>query len=206
MIGCVSAVAFLYLDRNNSVSNLIHSFGASGVIGAVLAMAILCVTPFPSEGLLIMYLKVYGVIWGTLYAWSGFVLASIAIFGVSRYLGSKAIRSWVSRERFDAIDEWIKRKGTIGLLFVRLLPIPALVVNLITGIMPSVSLWKYAWTGAVTIIPYYIAASLIFLGVSRQDMLAFLVGIPVITTIWFLGYCGSRRERSATLWQTFTNF
>lgn len=192
---CYLAVtAFMYFDRNNSISELIHSLGTSGVIGAILIMASVCMTPLPSEGLLIMYLKVYGVLWGTLYAWCGFTLGSVMVFLIARSLGIKAIRWWIAAEQFDSIDMWIGHKGIIGLLIVRLLPIPALVVNCITGVMPSVSFWSYLWTGVVGVIPYYAGISFIFFGLSRQDLLVFLV-IPVLLMIGLLGYWGHRRGR-----------
>lgn len=189
LIGFATLIAFLLFDRNNEVSRLIQSYGTSGVIGAILIMSFLCATPFPSEGLLIMYLKVYGVFWGMLYALIGFSLGSLLLYAIARFLGNKAICSWILGDcRFKAIDSWIKRKGTEGLLMVRLLPIPAFVANMITGLLPSVSFWNYLWTGVVGIIPYYIGVSLIFLGILRQDFLSLLIGIPVLIFICFIGY------------------
>ena len=49
IIGFAALMVFLYFDRNHGVSELIRSFGASGVNGAVLMIAVLCVTPVPSE-------------------------------------------------------------------------------------------------------------------------------------------------------------
>lgn len=189
IIGFAALLAFLYFDRNNGISGMIHSFGASGVIGAVLMMALLCATPFPSEGLLIMYLKIYGVFWGISYSLLGYTIGSIAVYFIARFLAGKAIHSWTSDTgRFNVINTWISRKGTVALLIVRLLPIPSFVVNMVTGILPSVSFWKYLWTGVVGIIPYYIGVSLIFLGLFQGNVSGFLIGLPVLIILWLLGY------------------
>lgn len=189
IIGCSALVAFFYFDRNNSVTTMIQSFGASGVIGAVLMMALMCLTPFPSEGLLIMFLKIYGMFWGLLYSCTGFILGSIVVYAIARSIGIKAIHFWTFGSiRINAIDTWIMRKGTVGLVQVRLLPIPAFVVNVLTGILPSMSFWKYLWTGIVGTIPYYIGVSFIFFGTSRRDALALVIGIPILIILWLVAY------------------
>lgn len=73
-------VAFFYLDRHNAISSLIKSLGPLGVLLAIFLMALLCMTPIPSEGLVLMYLKIYGVFWGTLLAWVGSNVGSLIIF------------------------------------------------------------------------------------------------------------------------------
>lgn len=122
-----------------------------------------------------MYLKIYGVIGGALCAWSGFIIGSIGVFGVARYLRASIVHHWISKRHFDSVNGWVRDRGTIGLLVVRLLPIPAILVNIVIGIMPSVSFWKYLWISGVTIVPYYVAAVSLFLGVSRRDVHLFLI-------------------------------
>ncbi|HEX3015745.1 MAG TPA: TVP38/TMEM64 family protein, partial [Desulfobacteria bacterium] len=64
-------VAFLYYDRTNAISLIIQRLGFSGAILAILLISVLCMTPIPSEGLVVLFLKVYGVYWGTIFAWIG---------------------------------------------------------------------------------------------------------------------------------------
>lgn len=191
-LGIVMAIAFFFFDRYNGLTTFVRSYGATGVTGAILMMALLCMTPFPSEALLAMYLKVYGVFWGTLYGWIGFMLASLAVFAIARYFGNTVIRPLIAPAKFQMVDDWIDRKGSLGLLVVRLLPIPALVINCVTGILPSVSLWKYTWTGALGIVPYYLGVSMIYLGVSRRDAYGYVIGIFMLGLLWLFGY-GMRR-------------
>ena len=62
--------AFFYLDRRNELSVMIQEWGLGGVVFAILLMAALCMTPIPSEGLVVMYLKIFGTYEGVfLHGW-----------------------------------------------------------------------------------------------------------------------------------------
>lgn len=170
---------FLYFDRNNDISFLIQAWGAWGIVLAVFLMAAIFMTPIPSEGLNIMYLKIYGVYLGTLYSWIGSVISSIAFFYLARIYGQKIMKKLISKKRFEAVDNWVQKKGTVGLLTARFLPIPAFFVNSIVGTMSSVKLWSFIWTAAVAIIPYFVGMSLIFTGASKRTYKWIVLGIVV---------------------------
>ncbi|WP_160327201.1 VTT domain-containing protein [Ferroacidibacillus organovorans] len=87
-------------------------------------------TPVPSEGLLVMYFKVFGVVYGGLYSWSGAMLGSVFTFMLARYFISPILRTRLPVDRFERIERWIAKRGAVGLLFVRLLPVPAFVQSL----------------------------------------------------------------------------
>jgi uncharacterized membrane protein YdjX (TVP38/TMEM64 family) len=78
---------FLVLDRSNAVSLMIQELGWFGSAAAVLIMALLCMTPVPSEGLIILYLKIYGVFWGVLLGWAGSVISAVAIYIIADFWG-----------------------------------------------------------------------------------------------------------------------
>lgn len=183
-----SILLFFYLDRSNMITRLIKDSGFLGVILAFLTMAFVSMTPVPTEGLLILYQKVYGVYMGTSIAWMGANLGSIIIFFIARSYGQKYLLEFVKPQYFEQVDDWIRRKGTLGLFLARLLPIPAFAANYITGVLPCVRFWPYVWTAAVTIIPYYLATALIFLGVSRQVWPWLIVGTLGIVAFSGVGY------------------
>jgi len=187
-------VGFLYFDRRNQISAMIQGLGGFGIAVAVLLMAGLCMTPIPSEGIVVLYLKIYGVIWGTTIAWVGASLSSLVIFVVARYYGQGFIQRLVTPERFKQIDDWVKRKGTLGLFIVRLLPIPAFAVNYVAGVIPSIRLWPYLWTAALSIIPYYVATALVFLGVAREIWTWLIIGGLGLIAFWGVGFAFNRRR------------
>ncbi|AET68411.1 hypothetical protein Desor_2881 [Desulfosporosinus orientis DSM 765] len=187
-------VAFFYLDRHNALSALIKSLGLLGVLLAVCLMAILSMTPIPSEGLVLMYLKIYGVVWGTLLAWVGSNLGSLLIYFIVKHYGQFLLQKIISKERFEAVNQWVKRRGTFGLFIARLLPIPAFAVNYIASLIPSVDLWPYLWTQMVSIIPYYAGTALVFLGVAKETWYWLVIGGLAIVAFWSFSYLLNRKK------------
>lgn len=192
-----AVVVFLYFDRRNEISAAIQGWGIIGMAMAVVLMAFLHLTPVPSEGLLVLYLKIYGIYLGILLAWLGSALSTLLIYYAARTYGQRFMRQLITQERFRLVDDWVKRKGSVGLLIARLLPIPAFIVNYIAGIIPSVRFWPYIWTGALAIIPYYIGTALVYLGVSRAIWIWLIAGGILIAAFWSLGYLFSHRSAAA---------
>jgi uncharacterized membrane protein YdjX (TVP38/TMEM64 family) len=191
--------AFFYLDRKNEISSVIISLGWPGMIISLILMAFICMTPIPSEGVLLMFLKIYGVFGGVFLAWLGSNLSTVMIFFVARHYGSEFLKKRITPERFATVDHWVKQKGTTGLFFCRLLPIPAFAVNYAAGLIPSVKLWPYLWTAAVSIIPYYIATALMFLGIIKETKHWLLIGSITILVFWLISYFLSRKKYDVNL-------
>ena len=190
----VLIAAFLYLDRRNEVSVIIRAWGVWGVVFAIFLMAALCMTPIPSEALVVLFLKIYGIYQGILIAWLGSSLSAVAIFVLVRVYGQTLMRRLISPERFKVVDNWVKEKGSLGLFVARLLPIPAFAVNYIAGAMPSIKLWTYLWTASLSIIPYYIGTALVFLGVARETWIWLVLGIVALILFWGTGYFLNKRR------------
>ncbi|MDR3600551.1 MAG: VTT domain-containing protein [Desulfosporosinus sp.] len=185
---------FFYLDRRNGISVIIRAWGVWGVVFAVFLMAALCMTPIPSEGLVVLYLKIYGVYHGIFFAWLGATLSAMAIFIIVRVYGQTLMKRLISPERFKVVDTWVEGKGTLGLFVARLLPIPAFAVNYIASAMPSMKLWPYFWTAALAMIPYYIGTALVFLGVARETWIWLVLGIGALILFWGTGYILNKRR------------
>ena len=190
--------AFFYLDRRNELSVIIQEWGLWGVAFAIFLMAALCMTPIPSEGLVVLFLKIYGIYQGIFFAWVGSTLSAVAIFIIVRVYGQKLMQKLISPERFKVVDKWIKGKGSLGLLVARLLPIPAFAVNYIAGAMPSMKLGTYLWTAALSIIPYYIGTALVFLGVARETWIWLVLGSVALILFWSTGYLLTKRGGNRT--------
>ncbi len=186
--GVVCVVLFFYYDRHNTLSSSLRSWGVPGVVAAILFMAVLCVTPIPSESLLILYMRIYGVGPGVLYSWLGSIVSTIIVYVVARLVGTPLLTAVLSDSRFNVIDQWIRKKGTLGLLVVRLLPIPGFLVSYVVGTIPSVGLWRFTWTAAVSVIPYYVGAALIYLGIATHLVTWIAVGLSGMVAFWVLVY------------------
>lgn len=186
--------AFFYFDRRNEISVIIQAWGAMGVVFAILLMTALCMTPIPSEGLVVMFLKIYGIYEGIFFAWLGSTLSALVIFIIVRFYGKTLMQKLITPERFNTVDHWVKGKGSIGLLVARLLPIPAFAVNYIAGAMPSMKLWTYLWTAALSMIPYYVGTALVFLGVARETWIWLVLGAVALIVFWSTGYLLNKRR------------
>lgn len=196
VIFAVLLILFFYLDRRNELSVFIRNLGLGGIFLSILLMSALCMTPIPSEGLMILLLKIFGVYAGTLYSWLGSTLSSLIIFYLARYFGKSFFQRLITPQRFATVDHWIQKKGSFGLLIARLLPIPAFAVNYIAGAMPSVKLWPYVWTAALSIIPYYIGTALVYVGIVQSTWIWLALGGLAILVFWGMSYMLSRRSKS----------
>jgi len=181
-------VLFFYLDRHDQLSSIIRAWGPGGILLAILLMAALCMTPIPSEGLLFLLLKVFGVYQGIVYAWLGSLISSVVIFYLARVWGQSFFGTMITHERFEMVDHWVHGKGAIGLLMARLLPVPAFAVNYIAGMMPSVRFWPYTWTAGLSIIPYYVGTMLVYLGVAQSTWSWLAVGGCIVVVLWAISY------------------
>lgn len=186
--------AFFYLDKRNEISIIIRAWGLWGVAFAIFLMAALCMTPIPSEGLVVLYLKIYGIYQGVFFAWLGSTLSAVAIFIIVRVYGQTLMKRLISPERFKVVDNWVMGKGSLGLFVARLLPIPAFAVNYIASAMPSMKLWTYLWTAALAMIPYYVGTALVFLGVARETWIWLVLGIVALILFWGTGYVLNKRR------------
>lgn len=192
VIGILIMAAFLYIDRGQAVSNIIRSAGWPGIMTAIILITLLSMTPLPTESITIMCLKSYGVGWGIFYSWFGSTLSSVAIFLLVRSIREPLLQLVISPEHFEQVNDWIKRKGTIGLVIARLLPLPAFIVNYITAVIPAIEFWSYFWTAAVTIIPSYLATALIFMGISANLRIWLVIGSLGMVLIWVFSYLLNR--------------
>src|SRR5680860_1776957 len=71
---------FFYLDRLNEISVIIQNWGRWGVVFAIVLMAAVCITPIPSEGVVVLFFKIYGIYQGIFFAWVGSMLSAVVIF------------------------------------------------------------------------------------------------------------------------------
>ncbi|QQE77690.1 TVP38/TMEM64 family protein [Alicyclobacillus sp. SO9] len=192
-----SLLSLIYLNSNHHVIQALQGFGWGGIVISIFLMTMLCLTPIPSESLLFVLMRVYGIAWGVFYGWIGLVLSSIIIFIVMRKLGSEFVQSKTYPKWFQMIDSAISTTGIRGLLISRLLPIPAFFSSLIIAIMPSVRFRDYLWTSAVSVIPYYLGIMLIYKGLTGSVAVWLPLGVLVLLGLSLLS---SRIKKRQNFW------
>ncbi len=199
-VGVLLVVVFFYLDKNNQISNAIQSWGTLGIVLSVFLMALFCVIPVPSEFLMIMNMKIFGVWWGIFYTWVGAMMGAVAVFFMARSIGSRILQTFITENRLQQVNRWIKNRGAIGLLIVRLIPLPFIVVNYSAGVMESVNPWEYIWTTAIGLLPYDLGAALVFLGLSTKYIWWLAIGGFAVIAIWVAGYIFNRTANKLNRW------
>lgn len=196
LFGILLLFGIYYYQQKYHFSEVIRTWGWLGILASIVFMALLCIIPVPSEFLLLMNMNAYGIVWGIAYAWIGVLMGTAAIFLMARYLGRPALEAIVPADRFDQVEAWVKRKGALGLLLARLLPVPASVINYIAGVLKSVHWWDYLWTAGVGMIPYYGMAALLYFGVSKQLVMFIVFGGVVIAAGWIFGRFLSQKRNA----------
>lgn len=192
-LGIALVIAFFYMDRHGEISRLILATGGFGIAISIVLMAIFCVIPVPSEFLLVLDMKVFGVWWGVLYSWIGTMVGCIGVFLLARYVARGLLHSFVPEDKMQQVSAWVGKRGAMGLLLAHVIPLPFIVVNYVAGIIPSVRLWDFIWTSAVGGVPYYLGAALVFLGLSTKYLVWAIVGVVALCAIWIGGFLYNRR-------------
>jgi uncharacterized membrane protein YdjX (TVP38/TMEM64 family) len=188
LVAAAIAAFFRYRHALMHLEVVVQSFGFAGVVFAVIVMALLCILPVPSEFFILINMEIYGVFWGLLYSWIGGVLGAVAALYLTRWIGQGLVRRMFSERRQRQIDEWIKRRGTMGLLALRFVPfVPYHALNYGAGLL-TVNLWPFVWTTALGIIPFDLWMGGVFLGISHGVIPALIGGLGVLAVIAVLSY------------------
>jgi len=187
---------WLYFRYQHYTSGFIHSLGPYGVIAAIVLMALLCIVPFPAEFLMVIDMQAYGVWKGIFYVWVGAMIGSYVTFLLAKRFGEKWLKRFIAPHYVEKIDEAVRTHGAVGLLMARLIPfIPFVVLNYVSAMVPQVRTRTYLWTTGLGIIPYDLAAALIFLGFSKKLMIWLIVGAIAVVGIWILAMVRTRKAR-----------
>ncbi len=136
----------------------------------------------------------FGPFWGVLLTLTGATLGAVAAFEIARALGRERVRARLGR-RTDAADRWVRSRGLLGVLSLRLVPvIPFNVLNYAFG-LSTVERRNHVIGTAIGIVPGTVA--FVALGSSIADpgspgFLASLAAVLVLVAVSTL------RARSAS--------
>lgn len=88
---------------------------ASGALGPAVLLGLLVVqsilSPLPSQPVMMAAGFVYGSTLGFAIGWAGVLMGACACFGLARIFGRPLVERFARRERIDAIDDYVSRRG-----------------------------------------------------------------------------------------------
>ncbi len=195
IIGAVALLVVLWLYFHyrhyfpmRHLIRLIQNSGGWGIGIAIALMAILCIIPVPSEALIFVYMGIYGVGWGLFYSWVGAIIGAVVAMYLTRYFGQPFVRRFLPEERQIQVNEWVARRGTMGLFALRFAPfVPYHALNYVAGLL-DVRLWPFVWTTALGIVPFDLAMGGIFLGISSGLLVWLALGVFAVAVLMILGF------------------
>jgi len=127
--------------------------------------------------------------------WIGAMLGALAAFGLSRKLGAKAIRNWLSQTQAAQLDSWTQKQGTLTLLISRFIPVIAFnLINYAAG-LTRVPLWTFVWTTGLGILPITVLSA--YLGAQMKEMtwsMLLMVSAGGILAVGLLHYLAKSRR------------
>lgn len=192
-VALVGAILIFYLNGHGTLTKAVQSYGVFAIVLSILAVGLFSMLPVPTESLLILNVTLYGVGGGLLYTWLGSLLGATLIYVLTRKGGRNLFRKFVGSSVYERANHWIDNKGILGLLMVRLLPLPACISNYAIGCMAAVKAWDYFWTAGISVLPYYLG-TLATLGAFGSGMMQWL-GLFVGLFVFGMGYLFSRRRK-----------
>lgn len=192
------AVGFAVVELSLSPDELAQQLRATGAWAplAVIALMILhSFIPFPAEILAICAGAVFGTVVGSVLVWVGAMLGALAAFGLSRKLGQKVIRNWLSEAQSARLDGWTKEQGALTLLISRFIPVIAFnLINYAAG-LTRVPLWTFVWTTGLGIVPITVLSA--YLGAQMKEMtwsMLLMVSAGGILLVGLLHYLAKSRR------------
>jgi uncharacterized membrane protein YdjX (TVP38/TMEM64 family) len=172
IIGCGAYLAIadkpFGLDLSHKgLSARIDALGPWRGVGIVVLMVLHSFVPFPAEIVAFLAGKHLGLLWGTVYAWSGAMLGAVMAFALARAFGRAFVQAMLPARMRDGLAAWSTAKSTSALLIARFIPIIAFnLINYAAG-LTNVRWWTFIWTTGLGILP--LTVLFVSLGERMQD-------------------------------------
>jgi len=104
------------------IPDVVRGLGAWGPVAAVALGALLLAALVPRTAISIGCGALFGAIGGGLVAWAAALLAAVGTFAAGRRLGRDVVAAHTG-DRLARLDGWLARRGMLGVLVVRMLPL-----------------------------------------------------------------------------------
>ena len=183
--------AYFHYRHTFSIHHILAVIQGSGGLGigiAIALMAFLCIIPVPSEALIFVYMGIYGVGWGLFYSWIGAIIGAVIAMYLTRFFGQPLVKRFLPEERQVQVNEWVARRGTLGLFALRFAPfVPYHALNYVAGLL-DVKLWPFIWTTALGIVPFDLAMGGLFFGISKGLVVWLAFGLFAMAVLVVFGF------------------
>jgi len=168
----------------DSIRDFLEIFGKKAAIVYILAYAINTILPFPPLAILSLTAGLaFGKLWGAVYLMTGAMLGASVAFFLSRSLAKDIIEK-VLKGKIKDLDEEMKTKGFVTVLFFRLIPIiPHEVLNYASG-LTKISFRDYFFATLIGIIPGVMISAYFGGELDKVDSIRDLISFKfIITTV-----------------------
>lgn len=157
-----------------------------GGVAIIALMIIHSFIPFPAEVVAFIAGNLFGLFWGTIFAWTGAMLGACLAFALSRALGRQFVVGALPQGAQSRLDQWSEDASATTLLVARLIPVIAFnLINYAAG-LTKVAWRTFIWTTGIGILP--LTVFFVYLGEcmrtsSGSDWLVFLGGALLILVL-----------------------
>ena len=118
------------LPSATEVRQSIDSYGWAAPLVFIGGYALITLAPIPKNVLSAAAGLMFGLVTGVLLVWVAALVGALVAFGLGRVLGRDAVERLTST-RVQKVDELIARRGLLAVVVVRLVPVLALVLDLL---------------------------------------------------------------------------
>ncbi|TXK76974.1 TVP38/TMEM64 family protein [Paenibacillus sp. N3.4] len=192
---------YIYLLHTGQAQELLKSIqnlGFLGIIVGILVQTFANIVPVPGEFISVILMEIYGPIWGGIYTWIGGLAGAIGALYLTKWF-AKPFFGKLAQPFLVKVESFIQKHQTIGLLFIRLVPlVPYHFVNYAIGFL-NVSIWRFIWTTGIGILPFTIAMSGIYAGVRQGSLIWGVVGGGLFVLLLILGLILRKRHALRTI-------
>jgi uncharacterized membrane protein YdjX (TVP38/TMEM64 family) len=168
-----------------------------GALWSTILVMLFSILPIPAEVVMFRNMHTYGFLFGALVNWSGALLGAEVLFIFTRVVRISLTR--FSRTSGSYSYRLIEKQRTklqrvMVLILVRILPVPAKIVDLTAGIIRTISWWEFTWTTGVGMIPYQLFMMLVYRGWQTRSVYIWLFVAIVIICCFVIFLRMKKRE------------
>ena len=156
----VGGIGWSWIDAHGGLGEARATFGIGAAFVTVPLQAVIAVTPFPDEVIGFGNSIVYGFVMGAALNWIGWMLGAFIEYAIA-YRSARDLNLRVARNLSEG-PRWLRRfppELPAFLILTRFLPLGGGHIANTTAGVCGVSLWRFAWTGAIGMIPGSLAIS-----------------------------------------------
>lgn len=181
-----------YLGRLQEISRDIRAFGLGAPVVLTFSIAVLVAVGFPRLLFCVIAGMALGFWWGLLWAQLGTLLGNLATYWFARRSGHAWAEHYLARR--GKLHGLMVKEGIAGMILLRQLPVPGLVINLTCGLL-AVRPRDYVIGTVIGQLPQAVPCTLIGAGLLQASsgrilgLIALAVGFAAATWIglrWLL--------------------